>query len=587
MTLDKKRLLFITFFALAVVVLLLAALPEDNEGKPGNNTTGEKNCGLNNVDCHDGDEDSTLSVETAANSEDHNLFVAPIYKDGEKLKDTEFKNQAKAVAISNSDDYINYLDTSDNEDELDLTSHGPTDGEKFWVGFGYMDEFDTIHVWSQNEAYTYEKENTPPVPKAKISVESDFPDDAQKTIEIDEASGSKTLTTALSKDGRATVYFTGRESTDDDAGDELTYYWDIDGDDKFETNGTGDDLDERGKNYVYNYTEAKTYNLKFKVADGTTESSALEFKVTVEETEEKPELHPLEIIVEDEDGNAATEFEKGDAIEIKVDVENKDDSGYGAGTDAAVGVKFYYAKGSESYNTWYELETTDTGSKLNDNDKKTIFYSWDTTDVAVGSYKIKAVVDEDNAVNEWDEDNNEEIFDAIIDVEEPAQEGSPIVSFTGDIIFEYTGDLKENTEVTIDVTIQNNGDGEAQSVQVIFFIDGTEKTRSPGFNIGVGESKKLSEFTQAFSWSPSTQGSYDIKLKYTYYHGGSEDSGEISADDVEVAPATTNGGTNGNGNGGEEDHEDDEGGFMPGFGIMTAVVAVAIAALEITRKKRA
>ena len=588
MMIGKKRLLLILFFALAVVLLLLATLPEDNEGTPSQRTD-EKNCGMGLLACHKNDTDSTLTVETAANSEDHKLFVAPIYKDGEKLKDTEFQNQAKAVAVDSTSDFINSLDTSDNEDELNLTSHGPTNGEKFWIGFGYKDEFDTIHVNSQDEAYTYEKENTPPVPKAKISIESGFPDDVDKTIEISEGDDGKTLSTALTKDGKTTIYFTGRDSTDDDPGDELVYYWDIDGDGEFEDgNGTGDDLDERGENYVFNYTEAKTYNLKFKVADGTAESTSLSFTIEIAETEEKPELHPLDIVVEDENGDPATEFEKGDTIELSVEVENKDDSGYGADTAAAVSVKFYYARGEESYNTWHELEATDTGSKIIDNGKARVSYTWDTTSFDPDGYKIKVVVDEADAVNEWDEGNNEETFDTIIDIEDTAQQGNPIVTFSGDIIFDYVGEkLKENTDVTVDVSIQNTGDGEAKNARVHFYIDNIKKASSPYFDLGVAETKKLSELAQTFPWSPSTAGGYDIKLELEYFDSQNVEHKETKESiDVQVEQAATGGNGGGNGGGQQKVDEGDGGGFLPGFEVLTAVAVVAAVALVFARKKR-
>ena len=589
MMIEKKHILFILFFALAVALLLLATLPEDNEGTPKERTNNEKNCGLGLTSCHKNDSDPSLSVVTSPNSEDHNLFVAPIYKDGEKLKDGEFQNQAKAVGVDSTSDFIDGLDTSNNEDELNLTSHGPADGEKFWMGFGYKDEYGTKHVFSQDEAYTYEKENTAPVAKAKISIESDFPDETDKTIEISEGEDGKTLNTALSKDGKATIYFTGRDSTDEDPGDELVYYWDIDGDGEFEDgNGTGDDLDERGENYVYNYTEAKTYNLKFKVADGTAESTSLVFTIEIADTEKKPELHPLDIVVEDENGDPVTEFVKGDNIEISVEVENKDDSGYGTDTAAAVSVKLYYSRGEENYATWHELEDTDTGSKINDNSKARVTYTWNTESVAPDGYRIKVVVDEGNAVKEWDEGNNEETFGSIIDIEDAGQEGNPILSFSGDIIFEFEGEkIKENTDVTVDATIQNTGDGEAKNARVHFSINDIKKTSSPYFNLGVAETKKLSELAQTFQWSPGTAGSYNIKLELEYFDSDNVEHKEsIESTDVQVEQASTNGGNGGTNGGTETVDEDDGGGFLPGFGALTAVAVVAAVALVFSRKKR-
>ena len=585
MILNRKRVLLIGFFALAVALLLVATLPEDNEGVPSNRNA-EKNCGTTVEGCHNNDTDTSLTIEASPTGKDNQLFIAPIYKDGEKLEDTDYKKQAKAVAVEGSEDYIDSLDNTDNEGELDISSVSPDDGDEFWVGFGYIDKDDTRHVFYMEVGYTYEKANTPPVPKAKISVEDDFPDDDEKTIVIEEGDDDKTLETALGKDGTVTIYFSGSDSTDADAGDTLTFHWDIDGDGEMEDGSTGLDLDETGEYKEHEYGNAGTYELMFMVSDGSSESTKLNFVVEIKDTEKKPELHPVDFLVEDEDGNPETDFEKGDIIEVQMDVENKDDSGFGANTDTAVKVTFYYALDSESYATWYELYDTDTGTAVKNNDKKLVPYSWDTSDFTPDTYKIKVVVDEDDDISEWDEDNNEEIFSDLIYLDPSGTEGNPIVSFKDDITFEYDGaKIMENDEVTIDVLIQNTGDGDATNVQVHLYIGNKKKTPSSSFfDVQVGETKKLSELSQAFLWSPSLKGNYDIKLEIVYYDSDSNiQTVTITEEGVEVEATTTDPGDPTDP--GEENVGEDDGGFLPGFELAATAAAVALVALVISRKR--
>jgi len=352
----KERFILALLFMVVVSLLVIATLAEDNEGTPSKNTNGAvANCGINNDTCHLDHKDSSLDVYTTPDAEDSHKFTAPIEKDGEELGSGDYDLQAKAVARGGKDPYIHWLDDTDNEGQLDLTSADPEaeEDEEFWVGFGYK-KGGAIYVYAKNNAYKYRKNNNPPVPKAKISIESDFPDDPEKTIEIEEGDDGKTLNTTLSKEGKATIYFTGRDSTDED-GDEMVYYWDIDGDGKFEDgNGTGDDLDERGKNYVYNYTEVGTYNLKFRVDDGVALSDSIFFTLEVKETEKKPELYVDDIAIE-KDGEPAVDADiyKGDELQISAFIRNHDESGYGAATTEDVEVNIYYAVDSEDYDTWH------------------------------------------------------------------------------------------------------------------------------------------------------------------------------------------------------------------------------------------
>ena len=575
---------------MAAFVVFLVAAVENNEGTPSKNTDGEiANCGINNATCHEDHKDPSLDVYTTPDTEDSHKFAAPIEKDGNKLGDGDYDIQAKAVARGGKESYINWLDDTNNAGQLDLTSADPEveDDEEFWVGFGYK-KSGSIFVYAKNNAYKYREQNNPPVPKAKISVESDFPNDVEKTIKIEEGDDGKTLTATLPKDGVLPMYFSGEDSTDDD-GDELSYYWDIDGDGKYETGEhSGDNLNETGMTYLYNYTEVGTYSLKFRVADGIAESDSIFFTLEVKETEKKPELYVDDIAVE-LDGEPAVDADiyKGDELQISAFIRNHDKSGYGAATTEDVLVNIYYAMKSENYDTWHIFADMPLNiGKIAKEGQKQAEIDWDTSEseFSPDEYKIRVVVDEDNDVEEWDEDNNEEEYEAIIDVQEYVPPAAPELTIE-DIELDPSA-IAVNDDVEIDVTIENIGEGDAENVFVKLYIDGKYKKASSSFTVPTGNTTKLSYTGKgAFVWSPSEEGTYDIKLELTYYHEGEEFKIELEETDIQVDP-TGGGGGGGGGGGTQKLDEGDDGWFLDiapvGFLVMSLLVSFTL----YSRKRR-
>jgi len=584
---NKKALIF--FIMVAAFVVLLVAAVENNEGVPSNNPEDENfkgNCGITNASCHEGDGDDTLDIYTTPNTEDSHKFAAPLEKDGEKLKTEDYKVQAKAVAIGGKEFYIDYLDDTDNAGELDLTSYDPTDDEEFWVGFGYRDEYDTLHVYAKNKAYKYRKTNIPPVPAAKISVEPDFPDDDEKTIEIEEDDDDYTLTATLPKDGILPIYFSAEDSYDDD-GDELTYYWDIDGDGRFETGETGENLNETGETYLYNYTEVGTYDLKLRVADGIEESDSIFFHIEVEETETKPELYVDGVAVEKDGENAVdADIYKGDELIISAFIRNHDESAFGADTTEDVLVNVYYAMDSEDYDTWHLFDDMPFNvGIINKEGLKKADITWDTSEseFSPDEYMIRVVVDETDVVVEWNEDNNTGDYDGIIEVQEYVPPADPLLTMR-DLEFSPSS-AKVNDDVLIDVTIQNTGEGDAEAVFIKLYIEGTYKKASSYFAVPAGNTTKLSyTANEAFDWSPGQEGTYDIKLELIYYIGGDEQKLEVE-DEVQIDPIEGGGG-GGGGSGTEEHGDDDEGWFLDIAPVGAMVMAMLVSFLLFSWKRR-
>ena len=535
----KRRALVLSLLLTALFVACVT-LSENNEGTPSQNPVGEDfkaNCGINDDGCHADHKDPSLDIYTTPDSEDNHKFAAPIEKNGEKLGPGDYDLQAKAVANDGKSSYIDFLDDTNNDGQLDLASYDPEEDEEFWVGFGYKKD-DSIFVYVKDPGYTYHHHGTPPVPRAKISLEPDFPDDAGKTIVIEEGDDDKTLQGTLSKDGMLTVYFTGEESFDDD-GDELSYFWDIDGDGNYETGeDSGDNLNETGIRYQYNYTETGSYRLKFRVADGSFESGSIFFNIEVKETEKKPELFVDDVTVETVDGEDALEADiyKGDELEIAAFIRNHDESGYGAPTPGDVRVAIYYTLKSDNYDTWYLFDDMPVNlGKINIEGQKKASFTWDTTDFQPDEYKVRVVVDEDDDVEEWNEENNAGTYNGIVELQPLPPSRYPEITMR-DIELNSSW-IKVNDVVEIDVTIQNAEDGDGEGIFIKLFIDNEYKKTSSSFTVPAGGARKLSNTKRGvFTWSPSVDGNYTLRLELTYTNEAGEQTIELEKDDVEVHP---------------------------------------------------
>jgi len=533
-----RRLFILSFLVLAALLVVFCALPEDNEGTP-DRREGEKNCGFFAPGCHENDQDDTLSVGVTANETKSCRFNAGLYANGTLLEGENASSVAVALAEDGSGDYLQYFNDTALEKEF-LLPLGYEDGEEFWLGFGYRDRGGNVHVNTQDDAYTYHELNCAPEAVATISTDPGFPSETGKTMRVggcscgDGGLENGTLYAELPPDGNLTVYFTGNLSYDPNCQDAsyLRYHWDLDGDGKFEDGSVGDDRDETGPYHEVEYSEAGSYHLKFKVILNLSESRPLNITIVVNETGRRPELHFLGFTVENEDEEPDTIFAVGELLMLSAFIENNDTGGYGADTKENVTVQFYYTMESENFTIWHEIGTIYKTPLLKDNSGRSFVYDWDSSGLVRDNYRVTVVVDLENTVEEWNETNNEMVFEGFIEI----QAGAPYVRFGGEIIFEPEGGRIAVDGVTlIDAVLSNNGGVDAENVHVNLYIDGVYKKSSELFTIPDNQDLRLSDTSGgAFVWSPPDFGAYDIKLVLVYDFHGYPKKEEVEEEDVYV-----------------------------------------------------
>jgi parallel beta-helix repeat protein len=140
---------------------------------------------------------------------------------------------------------------------------------------------------------------------------------------------------------------------------------------------------------------------------------------------------------------------------------------------------------------------------INSGGHETVEVLWNAT--PAGWHRIKAVVDENNTIEEVDETNN--IATRYIYVSPPPEQTSDLCIRSEDIAFSKVV-VEEGEEVKIYATVHNIGMVEAQNVTVTFYIDdvqlGSPKTIA---SIPVSGSETVST-----KWTASKAGSHVVKV---------------------------------------------------------------------------
>ncbi len=509
------RLRFKLLLSLLLLLVLLFLFPQLNQGTPDQRTD-EKNCGLNDDGCHKSHRDDTLSI--VAKQGTNCSVSAVILRDGEQLQAENHTYMTKAIAREQDDEYIHYLLNSDQAENFSLTSAdpGPEDGEMFWLGFGYRDTSDEIHVFMEEDAYQYLGVNCPYQPVARVSLDPDFPEDQSRTITLDRPLDNKTLHATLPPGGgRLEVYFSGNDSYTRDC-TPFSYFWDLNGDGKCDNGSTGSGLNETGPYHEMVYTEPGIYHLGFSIGEENC-SDCLHFTLIVNASKRNPDLYLGEIELENLD-DPGLNTTQGDDLLFAVYLLNRVTQGSGADVSGNITVSLYCSLGKENFSSWYLLDNSSIVGGLEDDSGVWRHIIWNTTEAVPDFYRFRLMVDPENDVLEGSEGNNEYIIPGEREITAKPEEppGPPSVHFEGDIILTPEGGtVAVGGTTVIDARLLNSGESEAQVV--VIFEDGKSWREESGvITIKPGGFILLSGVGEGFSWSPENLGQYLLSLELVY-----------------------------------------------------------------------
>jgi hypothetical protein len=359
-------------------------------------------------------------------------------------------------------------------------------------------------------------------------------------------------------------YLNGSASTDQD-GDEITgYRWDLDGNGKF-----GEESRERKMNTTV-YLGEGDWLLGLIADDGNKYTDPpLDIRIVIRQPIRYPDLSVQNIQVVNKNGQ--TDIVKGDRCAIIAEVKNVGDK---ESTDPFdVQFQFWNRNDSPNEPSWqdFDLGTVRFTDPINVNGLKLIEYTWDTGSYMFypAIYSFRAIADSSQEMKELREHNN--YFP--LEGEEMEAENITLLPNDGggeaDIVVVGTTLSKTeagvNEVVWINITLRNDGDGNAQWVDIHYYIDGTWVA----FKTVEMLEKEGGEWTEAFVFTGDSNKTFRIKFEV-------KDDGEIihTVDAGVIRVSSSYDPTGGGQGGGENTIEDEEGNAMLPL-IIVAVVVVA------------
>ncbi|MCK4614794.1 MAG: hypothetical protein KAU14_08320, partial [Thermoplasmata archaeon] len=405
------------------------------------------------------------------------------------------------------------------------------------------------------------KPNNPPEPVAWVAVDGNW------------------TWTNLSKENDVTfiveggegliLWFDASHSWDPD-GDNITRFaWDLDGNNKF---GESGETEENQSKPVTAREEPWELGLKVYDERGKECTQSLDFTIRIQSPERKPDLTVGEIKHENMNTNKQN-YEKGDVIVVQPKIKNIGDNSTEGRGPFWVLIE-YSTDGGDSYSTLADYKITDaipgpSGFRLGT-------YNWDTEgqEFPVGQYILRVTADYNNSIDEEDEDNNDNTTN-IINLEESPTSGSPDLSIESVKAERTTAYILQDVNIT--VTIKNEGNGDALTVDVHYEIDGVFILFDSIELVPAGGNASI---TFVFSGDVEKDYVLTFKAKDNEVQVGTTESVTIQV----MKKTHPNG--NGNGENGNGDKKKDGGGFIPGFELLPMVGAVLATALLFGIRKR-
>ncbi|MCK4614793.1 MAG: hypothetical protein KAU14_08315 [Thermoplasmata archaeon] len=290
-------------------------------------------------------------------------------------------------------------------------------------------------------------------------------------------------------------YLNASESWDPD-GDNITEYaWDLDGNRQF-----GEESRERKMNTTWHLGKGH-HTLGLMVGDGNKYSQIVDIKFFIRIPIPYPDLIVDDISIVNLNGLDI--FEKGDRANIIAYVKNLGDKESSGSFDVYLEYRFVDTNGGYEY-----LGTARVTETISVNGILLIECQWDTgsDEFIPGNYSFRATADVNEEVDEQDEHNN--YFESYeITLEPKPGEGTPDLSIQDVLVSADTA--RVNEIVYLNITIRNDGDGEARYVDIYYYINSEFQYYATIDNIAA----EGGEETYHFVFLGDTKGTFKIKFE--------------------------------------------------------------------------
>lgn len=401
------------------------------------------------------------------------------------------------------------------------------------------------------------KPNNPPTPVAWVAEEGNW-----TWVDL---SKENDVTFIVEEGDEITLRFDGSHSWDPDGENVTDWKWDLNEDGFF--GGAG----ETGENKSRILTAGKSYYYGLQVGDerGKFSDVTLDFTIRVRSPEEKADLTVGEIHYENKN-KAKDNYEVGDVIIVQPKIINE---GENDTTENGFTVLIEYAKieanDDEVYQPLTQIVITDA---IPPGQSKIPTYNWDTGGLAEGQYKLRVTADSDEEVDEEYEDNNDNKTNRIT-LEERIGAGTPAISIefvTADRTKAYI-----NEPINVTVCIKNEGNGDANYVDIYYDIGGEDQYYRTLDVVTAGENASI-----VFQFTGDAKGDYILGFV-------AKDDGSQVGDKVTVTVTVEKKDDGGTVLPPTPDDDSESSGFIPGFELLTMVgAAVAGAVLFSSRRRR-
>ena len=235
-----------------------------------------------------------------------------------------------------------------------------------------------------------------------------------------------------------------------------------------------------------------------------------------------------------------TDFDLNTSDPITVQSFRVDVTGKNVGSGYAGQERIYvYLSDNSTITTSDRLIGNNTGGQLDPDEQRTLDILCNLpSDLADGTYYLGAIIDPANTISEEDETNNKYLYGQV-----QVQQPEPIPDIAMISVTGWGSPVNEGDTVTVNVTMENKGDGDAQNFHIGWYLGAHQYNRDKlaretgGHSLDAGEEKTVT-LTYTYQSGDSVYGAETIVLDNRDEVDEEDQWGKESSHAVTIIPAT-------------------------------------------------